>query len=83
MSLRASQAVAKLTDEREAHLRHKQEQTQLENEALKQQQEQLWRENEKLRSCLQTLHSQHRGAALQLVQVLTCCSSAVLCWAGL
>ena len=81
VTTRASQALATLSDEREALLRQQQEQTKRENRALKQQQEQLRRENDSLRRCLQTVHQQHGGAALQLVQVLTCC--AVLCCAVL
>ena len=86
VTTRASQALATLTDEREALLRREQEQLCRENEALKQEQEHLWRENNSLRCCLQTLHQQHGGAALQLVQVLTCCAAlrcAVLCCAVL
>ena len=81
VTTRASQALATLSDEREALLRQQQEQTKRENKALKQQQEQLRRENDSLRRCLHTVHQQHGGAALQLVQVLTCC--AVLCCAVL
>ena len=85
VTTRASQALATLTDEREALLRREQEQTKRANEVLKQEQEQLRRENNSLRCCLQTLHQQHGGAALQLVQVLTCCAvlCAVLCCAVL